>query len=260
MVLPAVPSWAPELLGQFAVQVFSFSFDAEFSTRRHRLFVTIAPVGADYEMTATLCEHSATNSALTVRVAEPSKLPPMRHKLLFQSSSFSTEPLDTAIGFHAELPPECQGKLGQAVSVTGRTCRCLSDVLPQVEDDCRVFDPDSDGLPGYSLLAKAFALPESRLYGVTVNRSKFVHGAPRVGGGFVAQQESSEASVQFACQPSCLNLTGTLPSCAPEQSEVTFVLLDPREVPSGWTCAAILDRAGKLFPDLAPAKPEFCAR
>jgi hypothetical protein len=266
---PAAPSWAPSLLGRFAVQGFTFYAEKNaVSTERIRTLIDVHVSDAGIELSEQTCEDYASSALATVKYAHPEKLPARRHRVQFQPDSFSTVPVDTAIGYEATPPPACDGKAGQRVAkrafqtwFTGATCSCPGDMLPPI-DDCRVIDADDDGLAGYTVLGNVAQLGTTEVYGVTLSLSKYVNGRPRASGGFVAQQERTVSSLQYGCRPAgCANLSGTSTTCGPAQSQIVFVPLAGRAEPTGgWSCASLLARAAELFPDLPPTTPSSCTQ
>ena len=266
---PVAPSWAPSLLGRFAVQGISFYGEGNVvSTERIRTLIDVHASEASIELSEQTCEDYASSPVATVRYAHPDKLPLRRHRVQFQPDSFSTVPLDTAIGYEPMPPPECDGKAGQRIAkrafqtwITGPTCLCPGDVLPPI-DDCRVIDADGDGLAGYTVLGNALRIGDSEVYGVSLSLSKYVNGRPRASGGFVAQQQRTVSSLQHGCRPNgCADLSGTSTTCGPAQSQIVFVPLAGRAEPTGgWSCAALLAHAGELFPDLPPTTPSSCTQ
>lgn len=265
----APASWAPELVGQYAVEVFNFiDQSGTFAIGHQRLLATVEARGGEYELTTQLCLLTWIDPLTSLRVARPERLPPRRHRVLVGADSFSTEPIDTAVGFELAAPAACADNPGKSIPApvarswtSATSCECPGERLPRV-DDCRVRDSDGDDLPGYTIVGQVTGLSASDVYGVMDSRSRFVNGRPRAEGGFVAQEEGRETWLQYGCRPSgCLELSGTVTTCAPEASRAVFVPLAGRPRPSGgWTCGAISDRAAELFVEPALPVPSRCSR
>ena len=264
---PQAPSWAPTLLGSFAMQTYTFSAEGSaITTGRVRSLVDIQAGPAGLEMIVRDCDDYSSNAAGTVQVAHPERLPPTRYVVKFQPDSFSTEQVTAAVGYELDAPPACAGKPGERIEkrpfqtwITGSTCKCPGETLPSMED-CRVVDSDDDKLAGYTVIGSAVGLAGTEVYGVTLGVSEFLNGQPSANGGFTAQQQRTVSSLQYDCRPRpCFNLSGTSNSCGPAQSSVVLTPLAGRAAPSGgWSCAAVLSRSGELFPGVPPAMPASC--
>jgi hypothetical protein len=268
MVDPTVPSWAGTLSGFFAVQASSFSStNRVVASHRTRLLAELRRSEAGTELIATSCEERSVSASATVYFVHPEKLGVRRGRVLFTADSFSTETMNHYFGYDAVAPPECNGKPGQPVAkrafqtwITGPNCTCPGDTLPLV-NDCRVTDPDDDKLPGNTAIGNAFNFGDAEVYGVSLSRTKFQNGKPSTNGGFVAQEVRTFDTLQYDCRPmGCFNLSGTTTTCAPEKGVVVFTPLAGRAEPAGgWTCPAVIQRAGELFPDPPPGSPSSCS-
>jgi hypothetical protein len=265
-----LPSWAAELPGQYAVQAYSFTDDGTIvASYLQRWLAVFEEVSGGYELRTQHCEVLSTNVFGNIRVLAPEKMATRRHRVLFDGESFSTEPIDVAQGYEATPPPECVGKAGELVPkrtfqtwLVGPSCRCPGPSIP-MRDDCRVLDPEPDGLPGYLLQVRTFnRLGDTDLYGVSADYSKFVKGERRASGSLFARLEMQITSQQYGCRPSgCTDLSGTQPTCSTEFSSAEFVPLEKRELPAGgWSCQTMLARTGELFVSVAPVPPSRCTR
>lgn len=263
----AQPAWASQLVGEFAIEAYTFAPDLNgISTSRELFYATITREGDELQLLTRQCELNSSGPTFVFSAPTAPKLPPRRHRILFQQDSFSTETIDYAIGYVPEVP-ECAGKAGQLIPAprsrpwtSVSTCRCPGPTLPPL-DDCRVIDADDDNLPGYTILGAAVPLAAVEVYGVVASYSKFIDGRPSPNDrGFVAQQDVRSEALQYACRPStCANLSGPSSSCVPKYNRTLFVPLAELTTPEGgWTCDAVIARAAQLFPDAAPKPPINC--
>ena len=265
----APPAWAAPLAGRYALQSFSFSEDRSVMIRWLELSqIDINWHDDHYEALLTLCSQTAEaqNNIGSGGQSATAKLPARRYSVSLANETFTITPIDVAVGYDPVQPASCAGQLGKSVAkradqtwISGPTCKCSADAHPSA-DDCRVADPDSDNLPGYSLVSRTVA-GTTTIWGVDDIRSAYVQGHVSAEGSHTALYQISELPVGFGCQgPVCPSPTSnTSIDCATEQTRVQFASLDRLIAPAaGWSCAAILERSGTIFPGAPLAFPARC--
>lgn len=261
------PPWAAQLLGHYAVQSIAFQqVGTTLVTRILEIQLTeIAQVNDTLELQSHLCKHVESNRVGTLTLVAPVYLPPRRERVVFDGDTFSTTPLDVAIGYDPSLPPDCVGKAGQRVPkrafqswIRGTDCACAESGLP-ASDDCRVLDPEHDGQPGFTQHADFLSGPAD-VYGAIEKSSAMVAGMAQLDGRHWAQLSWHDRFAQLGCSATdCLDLTGVATGCATVRNPVQFVPLDRLDQPAlGWTCELVLSRAAELFPGAGPAAPTSC--
>jgi len=265
---PTVPSWAPKLLGKYAIVIYSFSDDGLVRTGQRDLGIMEFSAGpSGYEALLRGCQSYGTSAAGAsgARVVSPEALPPRRFQVVLGADTFVAKPIDVAVGYEPTLPPSCDGHLGELVDkrdfqtwISGPKCRC-SDQAPPLVDDCRVVDADGDKRPGYTVQFRTLnALAD--VYGAIESRSSFVQGRVADNGAHTAFFQRNDVVAQYGCEPSnCADVGGVAMSCDTIHSKVLFASLDRAAAPAGgWTCPSIIDGFSSLFPLPAPTFPARC--
>lgn len=263
-----LPSWAPKLLGRYAVVIYGFSEDGLLRTSSRDLGImdiTLGPNG--YEVLSSACQSYGTSAGGTsgAHVVSPTALPPRRFQVVLGADTFVFKPIDVAIGYEQTPPPSCDGHLGEAVDkrdfqtwIAGSKCRC-SDQAPPKVDDCRVVDADGDKRPGYTVAFRTLNA-STDVYGVIESRSSIVQGRVADSGAHTAFFQLNDVVAQFGCEPAgCADVGGVAMSCDTINSQVRFASLDRTTPPAGgWTCPSLIDQFSTLFPAPAPAFPARC--
>jgi hypothetical protein len=279
---PAFPSWATPLLGTYAVQAHSFSFDnfANLVKAISRLeeisLVHIERVGETTEMRSKLCIYAAQGQNDDLRMTDPSGLPEVRRALAFgEDKSWTTDALPWGIGYSREVPTECIGKENQQVArrpgqqawLTGSTCLCPSSaqVGPRV-DDCRVSDPDNDGKPGLTFTMKGrgayLAILNEEFQAVLIDRAHVIGGrVDDSGTNHFGNRVMDGIAYQFPCATSnCSLVSDVARPCTSEHNGVRFHKLEKLEGDAEWTCEKIVADVAKLFPMPIPSSPTACSQ
>jgi len=263
-----LPSWAPKLLGKYAVVIYSFSDDGLVRTSSRDVGTMDITAGAHgYEALLSGCQSygSSTGGTSSAQVVYPTALPARRFQVILGADTFVAKPIDVAVGYEQAQPPGCDGHLGEQVDkrdfqtwISGSKCRCSDQAPPQV-DDCRVVDADGDKRPGYTVNFRT-PIASTDVYGAIESRSSIVQGHVADSGAHTAFFQLNDVVAQFGCDPpGCADVGGVAMSCDTINSQVLFASLDRSVAPaSGWTCASIIDRFTTLFPLSPPAFPARC--
>lgn len=263
-----LPSWAPKLLGAYAIVFYRFADDGLQRTSSRDLGVMDISAGPNgYEGLLRACQSYYTSAGGTngAKVVNPAALPARRFQIILGADTFVAKPIDVAVGYENASPPNCDGHLGELVDkrdfqtwIAGSKCSC-SDQAPPNVDDCRVIDADGDKRPGYTVTFRTLSA-NTDVYGAIESRSSLVQGHVADNGAHTAFYQLNDVAAQFGCDPAgCADVGGVAVSCDTITSSVLFAPLDHTVAPAGgWTCAAIIDGFSTLFPSPPPTFPARC--
>jgi hypothetical protein len=268
----ALPAWANELPGQYAMHAIAFSQDDIGYVIRadERSLVTIEARADGMYLSVRACELVSRSEIASSLVDRPEALAIREHRLRFTADDhFTTEPLPAFSGYQREVPAGCERKENQLVAkqteqawIEGDQCRCPSaPESPVTVDDCRVHDPDNDQEPGLKVSFKgegvAVAAGRATVHGVVDHQSKFVLGRLRADKTLYAEHTAADTSTQLRCMPrGCTNVTSLSKPCPSSFNRAEFVRLTQRT--EGWNCTSLLPEFGRLFTGPAMPVPSSC--
>lgn len=265
----AVPAWAEPMFGRYAVRAVTFGEGSGVITRAVELsLVTIARTREGAELRSQLCAYSGENDLAILELMAPQAYPELRRAMSFEGRSWSTDGRPLGIGYAREVPAECRGRGAASIprrpeqSWLGATCRCPADeVTAPLADDCRVGDPDRDGMPGlaYRLHFKVARVLKPIVHGVFSERSHFVHGGLSDEGVPSADVRSDYVTYQLACEPEglCGDISKSGKPCRAGYNHALFARLGPDR--ESWSCADLVAASTALFADESAKQPTACS-
>lgn len=206
------------------------------------------------ELLAEVCEDRGEGTGLFVTqkisaiLVHPKHVAVRRFILDLENDSFSTRGNPFLIGYREQVP-ECKDQPGASIVTSEGACVCPTSSQPPTRpNDCRVYDSDMDGNPGYAV----------ELTG-GINRVDHVRhkDQSQLKNGKVAPDRHHTATYSYNHDHYTLECgqrdcpTSEYKPCLPEESRVLFYPIDDL-VPNGpeWTCEEVLQRSetGDFFP------------
>lgn len=196
-------------------------------------------------------------------VVYPERLPATSHRVRVAGNTFRTESTARQLGFGDELPADCApGKTVARPNIpwlTNGTCVCPApDVpVPTHDRDCRVTDPDADGLPGYTVkYTTNLSTGDTDRY-CAREQIDFAKGTVTPDRRHRALLDLSSVQ-EVELEPNCASGSCSSPirACAAKSNPVQFVPLDG----AGWDCKALVKRVdeGGLFNEVSRTFPTDC--
>jgi hypothetical protein len=166
----AVPdAWKEQLRGSYALRIRNHSrvpaLDA-FAVLLNEVIwlgeVTVDPQGQVILTTSICRDQTKVGMSIlgesTAELVEPEALSGRTFKLIVEDGQFRTEGAPVAHGYDETLvPADCApgrtvARRADQVWIRSGVCTCPSSMTPPTSaSDCRVTDPDGDGLPGYTI-------------------------------------------------------------------------------------------------------------
>lgn len=248
------------LIGKYAVRARFYARDlltGASSLAQEITWLADVDTGANgaLQLLAKTCDDHAVNTGgplqpIRATLLFPDKVAVRRFELVVADESFSTigEPL--LIGY-TESVAACDGKAGQTIVGPSGSCVCAptSGRPPVRANDCRVYDSDEDGHPGYSVELTGGIMRTD--YVRHRDMSQMVNGKISADKKHTAIYRFNHDHYTLECGGSATCGVSEYEPCLQDQSDVLFAPLDPL-MPSGaeWTCAEILRKsaASELFP------------
>jgi hypothetical protein len=250
--------------GRYAARSFLYSLDGLLRPSAEDIsLVVIEAEGDGYTLQRQPCLYEGHVSFLlegNLRYEYPRTLPPVRSALIADGAKFSTELAHYTVGFTRELPDECDSA-SSAPSVeswVSGSCQCPEDrdALPARPDDCRVDDPEQDGLPGarYDVVVSS-GMTWSYQTAQEVE-FRYVNGFRR-GDRLYADVDTDAHTVVLSCsEPGNIaagcSLQDSTP-CPARYNDTVFVLVEEE-----YDCARVIAEKNTLFPTPLPDFPAGC--
>lgn len=180
-------------------------------------------------------------------------LPVEHFELVWRDGTIRSEAAARAIGFEPEQPASCSVS-GITVArpndawFPGGMCECRSEPLPVVETDCRLSDPDRDGLPGITV--QHTGLREATLKVRALDSCQIVDGVissrGRISARYIENYDYQELCTSLPC------FHNDIMPCPREYNTVVFEPLpDTAASSQPWDCRSLLLEleSGTVFPN-----------
>lgn len=247
------------LKGKYAVRARFYGKDVATGTQYlSQQLIWLAEVrdseDGGLELLARVCEDRGEGTGLFVTqkisaiMRHPEHVAVRRFTIDLEGDTFGTRSEPFLIGYK-EPPAECQGQRGESLVTSEGTCVCPTSTQPPTRvNDCRVYDSDKDGNPGYAV----------ELTG-GINRVDHVRhkDQSQLKNGKVASDQHHTATYSYNHDHYTLDCgqrdcpTSEYQPCLLEESQALFYPLDEL-APNGsdWTCDEVLERSetGEFFP------------
>ena len=252
-------------VGRYAARSFMYGTDGPLRPSAETLsIVEIVPRGDRLMLEQKWCVYEGVVTFVLegyLRYEFPSSLPPVTAEMVLDGSSFSTKLTTYTLGYQQEAPSACassdRAHLSTEQSGLFGTCQCPADesTMPARAADCRVTDPDQDGLPGatFELLVSGATWTYQVVQEV---RLRYLNGY-RGRNGLYADLESNATTQLLKCSepdlvPDCA-LRDPLP-CPAKYNKSEFVPID-----DDYDCRRVMAEKEGLFPSPIPMFPPACA-
>ena len=259
-----LPDWAEPLLGTYALTGHSFVAESPLTVLTRLRAQGIATFSKDSDARVTLsmetCSLTSDSNILdvTAYLLKPKARELNVHRVRFDlaTKTWQSTPISPAYFGADELQPEaCRNRTelnARPEQTWLETCSCRYEGAPKEEDDCRLRDPDEDGVAGFTI--KREDDPSCGDTGATeANVIEHVEGEVDPSGqqhsaryaGFSKPSLYADQSTGV-CKPSPL-FPLTLTPCPTRYQVVTFKRVAPDA-----SCDALMDREQEVF---EPAPP-----